>query len=276
LGLPGSAAPELRRGGALWIAGLLTPFARATARDRTKRGGADAQANRREWAACRSSSEAVVNNPSRGARQRVEAHLVTLIPGFRPATTASQESGLTPGNLPLSKRAKVAVERCGFFLRQSLRRYLGIRNEIGALRFFLGHGTNAYTPKLIRCEGLLRSLRGLWSLNGYKTSLMALGSHKASFAVIECICGPIGGMPFATLGLRVGRATIASRSMCKVWQRAFRSMRQRQDAGSIQTNEQNGGDPRFDFRSTGSARDCSHSRARSAPGMKPRGLCPGY
>ena len=114
-----------RRGGALWIAGLLTPFARATARDRTKRGGADAQANRREWAACRSSSEAEVKNPSRGARQRVEAHLVTLIPGFRPATTASQESGLTPENLPLSKRAKVAVERCGFFLRQSLRQYYG-------------------------------------------------------------------------------------------------------------------------------------------------------
>ena len=44
------ADPELRRGGALWIAGLLTPLARATARVLTIRGGADALANRREGA----------------------------------------------------------------------------------------------------------------------------------------------------------------------------------------------------------------------------------
>jgi hypothetical protein len=50
-------------GGALWIAGLLTPLARAEARVLKTWGEADALANRREWAACRSSSEAVVNNP---------------------------------------------------------------------------------------------------------------------------------------------------------------------------------------------------------------------
>jgi hypothetical protein len=49
-GFCGLDDPELRRGGALWIAGLLTPLSRATARDWTTRGEADALANRREWA----------------------------------------------------------------------------------------------------------------------------------------------------------------------------------------------------------------------------------
>jgi hypothetical protein len=72
-----------------------------------------------------------------------------------------------------------------------------------------------YTQALIRREGFLRSLRGLWSLNGHKTLLMAPGSHKASFAVIECMRGPMDGAPFVTLGLRAGRGGIVIQSMYK-------------------------------------------------------------
>jgi hypothetical protein len=54
-----SADPELRRGGALSIAGLLTPLARATARVLKTRGSS--QPPRMGFST--SSSEAVVNNP---------------------------------------------------------------------------------------------------------------------------------------------------------------------------------------------------------------------
>jgi hypothetical protein len=52
-----------RRGGALWIAGLLTPLARATARDSNTRGGAEAEPTAENGPPECRSSEAVVNNP---------------------------------------------------------------------------------------------------------------------------------------------------------------------------------------------------------------------
>jgi len=57
-------------------------------------------------------------------------------------------------------------------------------------------------------------LTPLWRLDGHKTLLMALGSHKASVAVIDFVRGLMDGAPFVTLGLRAGRAPIVSRSMC--------------------------------------------------------------
>jgi hypothetical protein len=70
-GFCGFDDPELRRDGALPIAGLLTPFARATARGSSKWGEAEALADRREWAGSPDrSSEAVVNTPPRATQRR--------------------------------------------------------------------------------------------------------------------------------------------------------------------------------------------------------------
>jgi hypothetical protein len=68
----GTAGPERLGVGApaLSIAGLLTPRARATARDPKTRGEAEALANRREWATPCRSSEAVVNNACLGYSTR--------------------------------------------------------------------------------------------------------------------------------------------------------------------------------------------------------------
>jgi hypothetical protein len=68
---------------------------------------------------------------------------------------------------------------------------------------------------------------------------MALGLLKASVAVIDCMRSPTAGVPSVTLGLQVGHAPIATQSKCEFWLRAFRSMKQRQSAGSIQANRHN-------------------------------------
>ena len=68
---------------------------------------------------------------------------------------------------------------------------------------------------------------------------MALGLLKASAAVIDCTRSLTAGAPFVTLGLKAGRAPIATPSKCNFWLRAFRSMMQKQNAGSIQANRHN-------------------------------------
>jgi hypothetical protein len=92
----------------------LTPLARATARDRTIRGEADALANRREWTSRTRSPEAVVNNPcsqtpaelSRRARREVNKSQGTIrrvqAYGHSLSKSARIPLSLTLGNLPLS------------------------------------------------------------------------------------------------------------------------------------------------------------------------------
>ena len=59
-----STDPELRRDGALWIAGLLTPRARAAARDSTKRGSSGGSSQPPRMGLFRARRRRWSNNPS--------------------------------------------------------------------------------------------------------------------------------------------------------------------------------------------------------------------